>query len=244
MNRFFLSIDCFQPGEVIFDPDTSHQISRVLRLKAGDEVIALDGSGDEYLLELTQVGKSSVTGRILSIKTEKTERLVHLTVLVGLTQRDKFEWVLQKCTEIGAAAFTPVITSRSLVQDIHSAVQKADRWQQILKEAAEQSGRSQVPVLNPPVLFLQALEQLRGFELGLVAYENEKGRSIKKALRGFQGKSLGILIGPEGGLASEEAHLARQGGIVMVSLGRRTLRMETAAIVATTLILHELKALD
>jgi 16S rRNA (uracil1498-N3)-methyltransferase len=244
MNRFFLSIDCFQPGEVIFDPETSHQISRVLRLKAGDQVMALDGSGIEYLLQLTQIGKSTVSGKILSSQEAKTEPLVHLTVLVGLTQRDKFEWVLQKCTEVGAAAFTPVITNRSLVQDIHSAVQKAERWQQILKEAAEQSGRGKVPVLNPPVLFLQALEQLRGFELGLVAYESEKSRSIKKVVRGFQGKSLGILIGPEGGLASEEAQLARQGGIMMVSLGKRTLRMETAAIVATSLILHELKALD
>jgi 16S rRNA (uracil1498-N3)-methyltransferase len=244
MNRFFLSIDCFQPGEVIFDPETSHQISRVLRLKAGDQVMALDGSGIEYLLQLTQIGKSTVSGKILSSQEAKTEPLVHLTVLVGLTQRDKFEWVLQKCTEVGAAAFTPVITNRSLVQDIHSAVQKAERWQQILKEAAEQSGRGKVPVLNPPVLFLQALEQLRGFELGLVAYESEKGRSIKKVVRGFQGKSLGILIGPEGGLASEEAQLARQGGIEMVSLGKRILRMETAAIVATSLVLHELKALD
>jgi 16S rRNA (uracil1498-N3)-methyltransferase len=164
--------------------------------------------------------------------------------LVGLTQREKFEWVLQKCTEIGAAAFTPVITSRSIVQDIRTTGQKTDRWQQILKEAAEQSGRARIPVLNPPVLFLQALEQLRGFDLGLVAYENEKGLSIRKALRGYQGGSLGILIGPEGGLAEEESLRARQSGIQLVSLGVRTLRMETAAIVATTLILHQLKSLD
>ena len=244
MNRFFLPIECFHPGEVIFDTDTSHQISRVLRLKTGNQVIVLDGTGAEYLLELSHVGKSTSAGRIITKRENKTEPRVHLTVLVGLTQREKFEWVLQKCTEIGAAAFTPVITSRSIVQDIRTTGQKTDRWQQILKEAAEQSGRARIPVLNPPVLFLQALEQLRGFDLGLVAYENEKGLSIRKALRGYQGESLGILIGPEGGLAEEESLRARQSGIQLVSLGVRIFRMETAAIVATTLILHQLKSLD
>jgi 16S rRNA (uracil1498-N3)-methyltransferase len=244
MNRFFLSPACFQPGEVIFDPETSRQVSRVLRLRAGDRVITLDGTGEEYLLELQQVSKSSVTGKILTHQMTKSEPRVTLTILVGLTQRDKFEWVLQKCTEIGCASFTPVITSRSLVQDIRSAEQKIERWQQILREAAEQSGRGRIPVLNPPVLFLQALEQLRGFDLGLVAYEMERTKTIKKMLRGFKGESLGILIGPEGGLSEEEAQRTKQGGINLVSLGARTLRMETAAIVASTLILHQLKSLD
>jgi 16S rRNA (uracil1498-N3)-methyltransferase len=237
-------MECFRPDEVIFDADTSHQINRVLRLKTGDQVIVLDGTGDEYLLELSQVGKTTTAGKILSRRLSQTEPRIHLTVLVGLTQREKFEWVLQKCTEIGVAAITPVITNRSIVQDIRTTEQKTERWQQILKEAAEQSGRGKIPVLNPPVLFLQALEQLRGFELGMVAYENEKGHSIKNTLRGFRGENLGILVGPEGGFASEEAQLARQRGIEMVSLGRRILRMETAAIVAAALILHELKALD
>jgi 16S rRNA (uracil1498-N3)-methyltransferase len=244
VNRFFLPIECFQPGEVIFDTETSHQISRVLRLKPGSQVTVLDGTGDEYLLELNLVEKTKSIGRILSKRENKTEPRVQLTVLVGLTQREKFEWVLQKCTEIGATAFTPVITSRSIVQDIRTTGQKMDRWQQILKEAAEQSGRARIPLLNPPVLFLQALEQLRGFDLGLVAYENEKGLSIRKALRGYKRESLGILIGPEGGLAEEESLRARQSGIQLVSLGIRTLRMETAAIVAATLILHQLKSLD
>jgi 16S rRNA (uracil1498-N3)-methyltransferase len=169
---------------------------------------------------------------------------VKLTLLVGLTQRDKFEWVLQKCTEIGATAFTPVITSRSLVQDIRSAEQKISRWQSILKEAAEQSGRGVIPILNPPVLYLQALEQLRGQELGMIAYEGENKEPLKKAIKKFSGKNLGIMIGPEGGLSMEEIQRAKQSGLITVSLGPRILRMETAAVVAAALILHDLRSLD
>lgn len=244
MNRFFLSPDCFSPELIRFDGETSHQIKRVLRLKSGDEVIALDGCGWEYSVQLTQVGGAGVEGRILSSRQTTAEPKTHLTLLVGLTQREKFEWVLQKCTEIGAAAFTPVITSRSLVQDIRSAEQKTERWQMILKEAAEQSGRGRIPMLNPPVLYLQALEQLRNFDLGLVASEAEQKTPVTAAIKRFQGESLGVLIGPEGGLTVDEIQRAQKAGIRPVSLGPRILRMETAAIVAAALILHGLKDLD
>ena len=162
MNRFFLSMECFRPGEVIFDADTSHQINRVLRLKTGDQVIVLDGTGDEYLLELSQVGKTTTAGKILSRRLSQTEPRVHLTVLVGLTQREKFELVLQKCTEIGVAAITPVITNRSIVQDIRTTEQKTERWQQILKEAAEQSGSGKNPGVEPSSPFSPGIGTITG----------------------------------------------------------------------------------
>jgi 16S rRNA (uracil1498-N3)-methyltransferase len=239
MNRFFISPNCFDLTIVKFDKITSHQIHKVLRLKSGDKVIALDGSGMEFTVELNHISNDQCIGKILSSQDSKAEPKVNLTLLVGLTQRDKFEWVLQKCTEIGATAFTPVITSRSLVQDIRSAEQKIIRWQSILKEAAEQSGRGVMPILN-----LQALEQLRSHELGMVAYEGENKEPLKKAIRKFSGKNLGIMIGPEGGLSMDEVQRAKQSGLIIVSLGPRILRMETAAVVAAALILHDLRSLD
>jgi 16S rRNA (uracil1498-N3)-methyltransferase len=244
MNRFFISPNCFEFAVVKFDKITSHQIHKVLRLKSGDKVIVLDDSGMEFTVELNQITNDQCVGKILSSQDSKAEPKVKLTLLVGLTQRDKFEWVLQKCTEIGATAFTPVITSRSLVQDIRSAEQKIIRWQSILKEAAEQSGRGVIPILNPPVLYLQALEQLRSHELGMVAYEGENKEPLKKAIRKFSGKNLGIMIGPEGGLSMDEVQRAKQTGLIIVSLGPRILRMETAAVVAAALILHDLRSLD
>lgn len=244
MHRFFLPVECFNQGCVNFDRETSRQIQRVLRLKTGDKVIALDGSGMEFFLELTKIAGDECIGTILNSQVSKSEPRIHLSLLVGLTQRDKFEWVLQKCTEIGASAFTPVITSRSLVQDIRSAEQKITRWQSILKEAAEQSGRGLIPILNPPVLYLQALEQLRNFDLGLVAFEGEKQIPIRKAIKKFLGNNLGIMIGPEGGFSADEILRVNQSGLKTVSLGPRILRMETSAVVASTLILHELKSLD
>ncbi len=244
MNRFFISPNCFEFAVVKFDKITSHQIHKVLRLKSGDKVIVLDGSGMEFTVELNQITNDQFVGKILSSQDSNAEPKVKLTLLVGLTQRDKFEWVLQKCTEIGATAFTPVITSRSLVQDIRSAEQKIIRWQSILKEAAEQSGRGVIPILNPPVLYLQALEQLRSQELGMVAYEGEKKEPLKKAIKKFSGTNLGIMIGPEGGLSMDEIQRAKQSGLIIVSLGPRILRMETAAVVVAALILHDLRSLD
>jgi 16S rRNA (uracil1498-N3)-methyltransferase len=244
MNRFFIPPNCFEITLVKFDKITSHQIHKVLRLKSRDKVIALDGSGMEYTVELNQVTNDQCVGKILTSQDSIAEPKVKLTLLVGLTQREKFEWVLQKCTEIGATAFTPVITSRSLVQDIRYAEQKITRWQSILKEAAEQSGRGVIPILNPPVLYLQALEQLRSQELGMIAFEGEKKEPLKRTIKKFQGKSLGIMIGPEGGLSVEEIQRAKQSGLITVSLGPRIMRMETAAVVATALILHDLKSLD
>lgn len=243
MNRFFLPPENFDGKGVFFDPETSHQIKHVLRLKPGGQVLALDGSGKEFLVELELVDKDNVRGKILSGRVTDSEPAICLTLLVGLTQREKFEWVLQKCTEVGVKAFTPVITSRSLVQDIRSAEQKVGRWQSILKEAAEQSGRGMIPELNPPVLFLQALEQLRAFDLGMIAYEGEDRQSLGKAVKSFRGKSIGVLIGPEGGLSPEEVQRGKQAGIQVISMGRRILRMETAAVVSAALILHDLKSL-
>lgn len=244
MNRFFLPPECFEPDRIRFDPQTAHQIYRVLRLKRGDQVIVLDGTGIEFSVILDQVSKGDCSGEIDSRQESVREPKVDLHLLVGLTQREKFEWVLQKCTEIGVKSFTPVTTSRSLVQDIRSAEQKMERWHTILKEAAEQSGRGIIPTLYPPVLFLQALEKLHSYDLGLIAYEGEEKIRLRKILRKFKGNSLGVFVGPEGGFSQEEIQHARQSSLVTVSLGPRILRMETAALVVSAMILYDLHALD
>ena len=246
MNRFFLPSDCIQAGEVHFPEQVSHQIAQVLRLKTGDEVIVLDNSGFEYPVEITQLNPRSVSGKVGAGRRAAAEPAARLTLYLGLTQREKFEWMLQKCTEIGAAGFVPVITSRSLVQSEKDVAGKFERWQRILCEAAEQCGRGCIPSLSQAVKFETAVQSAGQYPLALFLWEEEHSRSLRQALGDYLKRQpagalrkAALFIGPEGGFSEQEASLAEQAGALPVSLGKRILRMETAALAATALTLYE-----
>lgn len=234
MHRFFLPLNAFQGEAVLFPPETARQIQRVLRLHAGDSVICLDNQRWEYRVELSP-GESS--GRILEKNLASGEPAVRLHMLLCLSQREKFEGMLQKCTEVGAAEFTPVLSSRSLVQDAHSLQNKYPRWEKILQEAAEQSGRGNIPHLNRSVGYEASLKNTAaGGGLCLLAWEGEVAQRLTDALsRQARNAAVAVLIGPEGGLSEAEVELAAGAGWKPVSLGRRILRMETAAVVAAAL---------
>jgi len=243
LHRFFLPPECFKEDKVIFPDDIAHQIRRVLRLTAGDRVFVLDGSNNEMLVELEEVADFNVTGDIVSRKKNKAEPDVKVTMLVALTQRDKFEMILQKCTEIGASAIIPIITSRSLIQDFNKASSKLDRWRNIIREAAEQSGRGRIPELSSPLKYDTGLQNAaKKNDLLLMPWENEDGLTLKDKLSESthrDHKTIAILIGPEGGFSYEEVQKAQQTGFVSLSLGPRILRMETAAMITLAFVLYD-----
>lgn len=241
MHRFFLPPDILSNVTFDFPAETAHQISRVLRLREGAHVVALNGRGAEYEVELEAVAGGSVRGRVLERREALGEPAARLTLYLGLTQREKFEWMLQKCTEVGAAAFVPFVSSRSLVQDKDEAGRKLERWQKIVREAAEQSGRGRIPEVSAPLSYPQVLQQAAGQDVALIAWEQEHSLSLRSALAGKPISRLGLLIGPEGGFSEDEVQQARQAGLQAVTLGKRILRMETAAIVGAALALHELE---
>lgn len=234
MHRFFIPLEVFEAEQFFFPAEAARQMARVLRLRAGEQVIVLDGSGREALVELTLVERDSVQGRVCQRYHNQAEPLVTLSLYVSLTQREKFEWILQKGTEVGVARFVPVISQRSLVQ---TAGQKGDRWQRIVKESAEQSGRGMMPQVLPALAFETAVGQASQYHLSLAAWEQEKSKHLITALgRAQPGIDIALLIGPEGGLSAAEIETARACGWQSVSLGPRILRMETAAVVAAALI--------
>jgi 16S rRNA (uracil1498-N3)-methyltransferase len=246
MNRFFLPTDCINAGEVRFPENISHQISQVLRLKTGEEIVVLDNSGFEYRVEIVQVSAHAVTGKITARQPALAEPAGRVTLYLSLTQREKFEWMLQKCTEAGAAAFVPVISSRGLVQTEQDASSKLERWRRIICEAAEQSGRGLLPTLSHAIKFGQALQTVDPDQLVLFLWEKEKSLSLREAISTYlqhsttnTDRKAAIFIGPEGGYSDQEADLARRSGSVLVTMGKRILRMETAALVATALTLYE-----
>ena len=247
MHRFFLPAECFDNLIVRFPKETAHQLVHVLRLETGGVVVALDNQGREYDVVLDQLDNQGVNGHIIAKRPVSTEPAVQLALYLGLAQREKFEWMLQKCTEVGAASFTPLVTRRSLVQDLDEVKKKYERWERILREAAEQSRRGAIPELNPPLDFNNAiLEAKKSSFITLIPWEGEHHQDLTQVLQRANLSTSGCLriacfIGPEGGWDAAEVAFARDSGAVAVTLGPRILRMETAAVVAAALILHELE---
>ena len=182
-HRFFLSPENLKNDEIVFPPDVGRQINRVLRLKTGAQVMVLDNRGLQADVELTEVSSDQVAGRILQRVPADGEPVVRLTLFLGLTQREKFEWILQKCTEVGAAVFVPVVTQRSLVQDVRDVERKRERWEAILREAAEQCGRGLIPELQPAVYWKAALrDAVASHDLAMVAWEGEHAHRLRAEL--------------------------------------------------------------
>lgn len=241
MHRFFLSPQQIQGDQVLFRDDQAHQLSQVLRLGPGDCVLVLDDSGLEYVVALDRIDRRRAIGRIEAQRPSSGEPGTHLTLFQSLLQRDKFEWVLQKCTEVGVARFIPVITRRSRVRNATAVTpDRLARWQRIIAEAAEQSGRGRLPSLEPPISLENALEGLASFDRVLMPWEAAGPAETICGELATPAATVALFIGPEGGFDAEEAALAQSRGAVPVTLGRRILRAETAAVVASALVLHEL----
>lgn len=233
-HRFYVEAHQLSGADVAFSSAQAHQLRSVLRLKAGDQVRVFDGAAPrDYVVELTDATR----GRIVGEAPQAPEPRTRLVVYPALLQRDKFETVLQKLTEIGAAAIAPVITVRSLVRSSPDA-QRLARWNAIVREAAEQSGRGLVPALLPAVPFAEAVGGAEG--LKLLAYEGERTRTVGDVLGGKPGTIVSAFVGPEGGFAPEEVSCARQAGAEVVTLGPRVLRTETASPLLAALVLYEL----
>ena len=241
VQRFFIPPAWISSGRVTFDREYARQMVVVLRLRMGQHVVALDNNGSEYEVELETLDAQRVTGRILAQRAVENEPRARLALYLTLTAREKFEWMLQKCTELGAVEFTPVVTSRSVVADTGGVEKKYERWRYIIREAAEQSGRGRLPVLQPSLPFARALQTARQNETVLIPWEGEHVQGMGQALAGLGKRTparLALFIGPEGGFAEAEVEQARKAGAIPVTLGRRILRMETAAMAAAALALY------
>ena len=237
-HRFFVPPGAIQDGRVRFSREQAHQMASVLRLHTGATVTALDNSGWQYTVKLQQLSGAMAIGEVSTRGMVRSEPRTKISLYVGLIRGPRMEIVLQKCTELGVVSFVPVVTHRSVVGGADEMSEsKLERWQRIIVEAAEQSGRGKLPTLQPALPFAEACEQVRGRTLLL--WERERETSLRDALavgdaRAF---SVNLFVGPEGGFTDAEVERARSLGLQPVSLGARVLRAETASIAATTAVL-------
>lgn len=239
MNRFFVEPALVAGPEVRLEGEIAHQISRVLRLEPGAKILLLDGLGFEYEVELKVVQRLSKTdmalGRIVEQRDATGEPKVRLTLYQALLKGEKFDFVLQKGTEVGVSGFVPLLTERCVSQ-----AARPDRWKKIIREAAEQSRRGKLPELvEKPLNLSEALDRIKSSgQTAFMAWEEEETLSFHQLPAGIT--ELAILIGPEGGFSKSEAAQAEAAGVQTISLGKRILRAETAGPIATALALYQL----
>ncbi len=252
MHRFFIQPECIQGQTVTLNGAVVHQIRHVLRLRPGDHILVLDNSGWEWEVELTEVSKDCVEGRTQGKSLVRGEPRTKITLYQGVLKGNRFEFALQKGTEVGIVEFVPVVSSRCVIANVDAVEKKLARWRRIVLEAAEQAHRGRLPVIRPAMLFAAACERARlSGGLSILPWE-EAEASLKLLLRGGdQGAeaasrpfSINLFIGPEGGFSADEVNLAQRYGIHAVTLGPRILRAETAGLVAAAAILYELGDLE
>ena len=238
MHRFFIPGEWIQHDMVTITGEPLRQIGYVLRLKPTDRVTVLDNSGREFEVEIERITKEQVTGKVISKKLGTGEPRVKITLYQALLKSDKFELVLQKGVELGITDFVPFISERCVSRKESAA--KIERWQKIIREAAEQSERLVLPVLHPLISFAEACRTVK--QPALLLWEEEKSISLKQTLQNPPFKNaaeLSLFIGPEGGFPAAEKELAQQNGIAVASLGKRILRAETAGLAAVSAVLYE-----
>ncbi|MGE5604348.1 MAG: 16S rRNA (uracil(1498)-N(3))-methyltransferase, partial [Bacteroidota bacterium] len=219
----------------------------VLRQGPGDEITVLNGKGEEYMVRITEATADQVNGEILRQVERQTEPRVKITLVQSLPKADKFEWILQKNTELGVSRFQPVFTERSNIKlDQAAQGRKLERWNKIIREAAEQSRRQIIPVLEPIRRWDEMLACYSGTGLVLIPWEGEAGQSLKEVLERQPEipESVKVLIGPEGGFSLKEVEEAKNKGAISVTLGPRILRTETAGLVVASALLYHFGDLD
>lgn len=230
-HRFFVNqnIENF-PEITIADPVVIHQMKNVLRLQIGDPVIFLNGTDSEYHSKVKVISKKESIFSVEEIKKVDTKVEQKINLVPALLKKDKFEWVLQKCTELGVKSFSPIISERTEKTKLN-----LDRGNIIIKEAAEQSERATLPTLNEPVFLEEFLKKETKNSIQNIYVldfcETKIDVSHIKTLN-----EVTVLIGPEGGWGEGDKKLFEQYEIKIVSLGDRVLRAETASVGVASLI--------
>jgi 16S rRNA (uracil1498-N3)-methyltransferase len=221
LQRFFIKQELKEGNEVnINDVDFVHQIFHVFRKKVGDQIVLLDNTGYEFLAEIVSLNKKEVSLRILNKKEVLNICKNEVTLFASLIKKDKFEWVLEKCTELGISKFVPVISERSEKKGLN-----IERARKIIKEASEQSERGIMSEICEPISLEDATKNLSVEAIALhLNGENFDSEKLKSA------KKLGLFIGPEGGWGEKDIELFKKNNIPLITLGSQVLRAETASV--------------
>ena len=235
MTRFFVSPEELGNDNIVLTGENASH-AKVLRLKAGEQVLVCDGEGKECLCAVVDSGWNL---EVLERRESDSEPCVRVSVYMAFPKSDKLEHVIQKATELGVYEIVAFPSARCVSKpDEKSLKKKLERWQKIAASAAEQSGRGRIPrvVLLPS--YAEALKRGAQADLPMLFYENERATTLHMALNAGEWKTAALLTGPEGGLEEKEVNQAMDAGWRVCTLGKRILRCETAPLCALSAVMY------
>ncbi len=243
MRRFFTEPQNISENIVTIYEDATH-ITKVLRMKSGDQILVFDGTGYEYICELLSVNKDKCEAKILSSKFSEQEPKTRVTIYQGIPKSGKMEGIIQKSVELGVHSIVPVAMDRcvSKLEAGKKQDDKISRWNKVAVEAAKQCGRGIIPTVEAPVNFADAIDKMSKTQLSVMPYEILAGSetsNLKTVLSENSATEISVIIGPEGGFSESEAALAEKSGIKLVGLGPRILRTETVSSAILAIIMYE-----
>jgi len=247
MPKFFINNNQLEDDTItILGEDVKH-ISNVLRMKIDDVIqVCNTDTTENYYVQIKSFDKDKITCFIKERIKSEAESDIDITIFQGIPKSDKMELIIQKATELGVKAFSPVDMERCVSKITgKDQIKKVERWQKISEVAAKQSGRDMIPKVNGILNIQQLCNMIEDFDMLIVPYEKAEKYSFKEAIDDIKTIAkkdihVGIVIGPEGGFEPSEIEKLEKAGAKIVTLGKRILRTETVALAMSSVIMYEL----
>lgn len=236
MVRFFVAKHNMEGNRGVVAGQELQHLRRVLRLAAGDAITIFDDTGREHDAVICSIGPESATIEITRSYEARRESTLDLTLALGLTKGEKMDLVVEKATELGVQTIVPFVSAYAVPKlNERKIVARSERWKKVALSAAKQCGRTRIPKLLPLCEFREFIGQAWADSFKLFFWEKESTQTLGQLQDQRGAKPVLIAIGPEGGFSADEAAQAAKHGFYTVTLGRRILRAETAAIAAVSL---------
>lgn len=236
LSRFFVEHVHATGDRVTIGGSDAHKIVNVLRLRTGDEIEVTDSGGTLFVAGVECDGEA--VHATLKTSSQAPAVDVRIDVAQGIPKGQKMDFVIEKLTELGVETIVPFESEHTVVRDVGSA--KLERWRRLAKTAAQQCGRLSIPSIGDPISFEELCGQFSGYDRVLIPWEVAAGEALRDRLPELVAgaRSILVVIGPEGGFSHDEVQRAQHAGAHPLSLGRRILRTETAALVMVSILTY------
>jgi 16S rRNA (uracil1498-N3)-methyltransferase len=247
MHRFYLPPERCTCDELLLDDREAHHALHVLRVKRGEPIVVLDGAGQEFLCEIAGASRKNVTLQVKQ-KNVVPPPACPITLLLAVPKGKIIESIIQKSVELGVHRIVPLLAERVVAHlEEKERANKREKWQRVAIEAVKQCGAAWLPEIEMPMTPVQFLARKETFDLSLVGSLQPGRRHPRECFQGFQAQhgclpqNVAVWIGPEGDFTADELKTIQAGGALPISLGRLTLRVETAAIYCLSILNYELQ---
>jgi 16S rRNA (uracil1498-N3)-methyltransferase len=236
VSRFCVPFHAGEKDIWIYGSETHHML-RVKRYRVGDRVVLFNGMGDECIAEIIEVKESKVRVKIDQIKAVSKESKVGIDIAFAIPKGKQSHFLIQKCAELGVQRLFPLHYERSIVRIKNGCPEKIGKWRKIAIEASKQCGRSTITEISEVMDFGNILKGIGSYDISLFACSQSVSNNLKNILKEYQRvNNIISFIGPEGGFTPKEMGMAKEAGCKFVSLGQRTLRVETSAIAISAIL--------